>query len=101
MIRRLLWAVAFAALLSATAFSQERPRAPSDYRETEAVLTHYPMVPGVHLDSPAFRASEPTLTSQEAMAAFLKTLAQRSRRVHLAGSTRARRPRQTPASMRL
>ena len=47
------------------------PRAPSDYRQSEAVLAHYPAVPDVRLDSPAFRTSEPSLTSQDAMMAFL------------------------------
>lgn len=69
--------VVVAALLSLLALSSvsgAQPRAPSDYRQTPAVLAHYPAVPGVTLDSPAFRTAEPSLTNQQAMADFLAAL---------------------------
>ncbi len=95
---RSLCTVLVALLLSTAAFAQQgaRPRAPSDYRETEAVLAHYPSVPGVRLDSPAFRGAEPTLTSQEAMAGFLRALAERSHRVHLGSIGQSQQGRDIP-----
>jgi len=51
---------------------------PTPYRQTAAVLAHYPPVADMHLDSPAFRTPEPSLTSQDAMADFLTALARNS-----------------------
>jgi hypothetical protein len=76
--------------------STERPRAPSDYRQSDSVLAHYPPVPGVPLDSPAFRAPEPTLTSQEAMADFLADLVKQSPRVRLSSLGRSTEGRDIP-----
>lgn len=76
--------------------STERPRAPSDYRQSEAVLAHYPAVPGVTLDSPAFRTPEPTLTSQQAMADFLAVLAKESLRARLGSLGRSPQGRDIP-----
>lgn len=68
----------------ALAQQAERPRAPSDYRESAAVLAHYPAVDGVKLDSPAFRGTEPHLTDQTEMAGFLAALAAGARQARLA-----------------
>ena len=54
---------ALLSLLALSGVSGAQPRAPSDYRQTPAVLAHYPAVPGVTLDSPAFRTAEPSLTT--------------------------------------
>lgn len=64
-------------LLPALALAQpaEAPRAPSDYRQTAAVLAHYPAVPNIQLDSPAFRTPEPSLTGHAELLAFLGALA--------------------------
>lgn len=80
----------------AAAQPAERLRAPSDYRESAAVRAHYPMVPGVRLDSPAFRTSEPALTGQEAMLDFLKTLVRDSRRARLGSIGQSRQGRDIP-----
>jgi hypothetical protein len=82
MFRRL--AICAALLAPALGLAQVPMRAPADYRETEAVLTRYPALPEVKLDSPAFRAAEPALTSQEAMMAFLEQLSRQSNRLWLA-----------------
>jgi len=69
---------AFLALVLAAPLSAQpdaKPRAPSDYRQTDAVLTHYPALGHVQLASPAFGKPEPSLTSQDEMATFLATLA--------------------------
>jgi hypothetical protein len=68
----LLWPVI------AAAQPEQRPRAPSDYRQSAAVLAHYPAVPGVGLDSPAFRTAEPALTSQEDLIGFVSGLSRQS-----------------------
>jgi len=78
------------------ALAQPAPRAPSDYRETAAVLEHYPDVPGVRLDSPAFRASDPTLTNQEAVLDFLTALAGDSHKVRLGSIGRSIQGRDIP-----
>src|SRR5437660_5545965 len=78
--------VAFLALVLAAPLSAQpdtRPRAPSDYRQTDAVLTHYPALGHVKLASPAFARPEPSLTSQDEMATFLATLSSDSRHVRL------------------
>jgi hypothetical protein len=89
-------ALALAVLLLpgiAAAQPAESSRAPSDYQESAAVLAHYPAVPGVRLDSPAFHTSEPTLTSQEAMIDFLKALVRDSRHARLGGIGQSRQGR--------
>ena len=53
-----LWALVLC-FVAASAAAQERPAAPSDYRQSAAVLAHYPAVADMHLDSPAFRTTEP------------------------------------------
>lgn len=74
----------------------EKPRAPSGYRESAAVLAHYSVVPGVRLDSPAFRTPEPTLTSQETMLAFLKTLARDSHQLRMGSMGQSQQGRDIP-----
>lgn len=74
----------------------EKPRAPSDYRENAAVLAHYPALPNVPLDSPAFRTSEPALTGQEAMLSFLKGLARDSGHARLGSVGKSRQGRDIP-----
>jgi hypothetical protein len=91
---RLVFALAL--LVAAPAWAQIGERAPSDYKETTAVLAHYPSVPGVKLDSPGFRGGEPKLTSQEAMEAFLKTLAAERHEVHLASLGQSQKGRDIP-----
>jgi Zinc carboxypeptidase len=82
--------------VAVTAVAQQRPAAPSDYRQTAAVLAHYPAVTDMHLDSPAFRTAEPSLTSQEAMAAFLADLARGSPKAKLASIGRSTQGRDIP-----
>src|SRR5262245_57304142 len=48
---------------------------PTQHRQSAAVLAHYRAIAGMKLDSPAFRTAEPSLTSQDAMQAFLTALA--------------------------
>jgi hypothetical protein len=72
------------------------PRAPSDYRQTAAVLSHYPDVANMHLDSPAFRTPEPSLTSQEAMADFLAALVRESRHAKLSSIGHSAQGRDIP-----
>jgi hypothetical protein len=93
MIRIWPFLLCFVAL---TAAAQQRPAAPSDYRQTAAVLAHYPAVADMHLDSPAFRSAKPSLTSQESMAAFLVDLAQRSDKVKVASLGRSTQGRDIP-----
>lgn len=70
--------------------------APSDYRQSEAVLQHYPPVPGVTLDSPAFRTPEPALTSQQAMADFLAGLVRDAPTAQLGSVGRSQQDRDIP-----
>src|SRR5713101_8119970 len=72
------------------------PRAPSDYRQTDAVLTHYPALGHVRLVSPAFDKPEPSLTSQDEMATFLATLARESRHVRVKSLGRSTLGRDIP-----
>jgi hypothetical protein len=94
MSRRLAFCLALA--VPALAFAQSAPRAPSDYRQTDAVLAHYPSVPDVRLDSPAFATPEPSLTSQEAMLAFLAALTRDSRKARLSSIGRSTQGRDIP-----
>src|ERR1044072_300027 len=89
---------AFLALFLAAPLSAQdaRQRAPSDYRQTDAVLTHYPALGHVKLASPAFAKSEPALTSQDEMAAFLATLARNSRHVRVQSLGRSTQGRDIP-----
>jgi Zinc carboxypeptidase len=80
----------------AAAQPAERPRAPSDYRQSAAVLAHYPPVPGVRLDSPAFRSPQPTLTSQQDLVAFVATLSRHSRVARLGSIGRSPQGREIP-----
>jgi len=91
-------AAAFLALFLAAPLSAQdaRQRAPSDYRQTDAVLTHYPALGHVKLASPAFAKSEPSLTSQDEMAAFLATLARDSRHVRVRSLGRSTQGRDIP-----
>jgi len=72
------------------------PRAPSDYRQTDAVLTHYPALGHVRLASPAFDKPEPSLTSQDEMATFLATVARESRHVRVKSLGRSTLGRDIP-----
>ncbi len=95
MIRRLVLCLAL--LAPGLVIAQQPPaRAPSDYRESEAVLAHYPSVPDVKLDSPAFRAATPSPTSYEAMMAFLHGLARDSQRVWFASLGQSPQGRDMP-----
>jgi hypothetical protein len=90
---------AFLALVLAAPLSAQpdaKPRAPSDYRQTDAVLTHYPALGHVQLASPAFGKPEPSLTSQDEMATFLATLARESRYVRLKSLGRSTLSRDIP-----
>ena len=71
-MRALAAALLLALVLAAPATAQ---RAPSDYRQTDAVLAHYPALKEVHLQSPAFVTATPSLTSQDDLATFLIGLA--------------------------
>jgi hypothetical protein len=88
-----LLALFLAAPLSA---QDARARAPSDYRQTDAVLTHYPPLGHVKLASPAFSKPEPSLTSQDEMAGFLATLARESRHVRVKSLGRSMQGRDMP-----
>lgn len=69
---------------------------PKPYRQTAAVLSHYPDVAGMKLDSPAFRTPEPSLTRQEAMLDFLAALARESAHARLAAVGRSTQGRDIP-----
>ena len=71
-MRGLAAALLLAFFLAAPALAQ---RAPSDYRQTDAVLAHYPALKEVPLQSPAFAAATPSLTSQNDLPAFVTGLA--------------------------
>jgi len=90
-----LWTVVLC-FVAAAAWAQERPAAPSDYRQTAAVLAHYPAVADMQLDSPAFHTAEPTLTSQQALADFLLALARDSRQAKVASIGRSAQGRDIP-----
>jgi hypothetical protein len=70
---------------------------PGPYRQTAAVLSHYPDVAGMKLDSPAFHTAEPSLTTQEAMLDFLAGLARESPHARLATIGRSTQGRDIPA----
>ena len=90
-----LWAVVLCFVAFAAA-AQERPAAPSDYRQTAAVLAHYPAVADMQLDSPAFRTAQPTLTGQQALADFLAALARESARAKVASIGQSTQGRDIP-----
>src|SRR5205807_2186985 len=90
-----LWAVVLC-FVAITAAAQERPAAPSDYRQTAAVLAHYPVVADMQLNSPAFRTAQPTLTSQQALADFLAALARESRQAKVASIGQSTQGRDIP-----
>jgi hypothetical protein len=71
-------------------------RAPSDYRETDAVLAHYPALPEVSLQSPAFGSATASLTSQDDLMAFVSKLASGSRHVRLARLGQSQQGRELP-----
>ncbi len=85
-----------AALLLAFLLPLAAAAQPSDYRQTAAVLAHYPAVADMHLDSPAFRTAEPSLTSQEVMAGFLAALARESGKARVASIGRSTQGRDIP-----
>ena len=93
MVRALTAALLLALLLAAPAAAQ---RAPSDYRQTDAVLVHYPDLREVPLQSPAFAAATPSLTSQDDLAAFVAGLAGNSRHVRLASLGHSQQGRDLP-----
>ncbi|MFI4998897.1 MAG: M14 family metallopeptidase [Reyranellales bacterium] len=95
---RSLTALFLSLLAAGSAAAQPAPasRAPADYRESAAVLAHYPPVPGVRLDSPAFRTPAPALTSQAAMADFLAALTRDSAFARLASLGRSAQGRDIP-----
>jgi hypothetical protein len=78
-MRRLVLLLGLLLLLPCGAGAQ-----PTLYRQSAAVLAHYPAVAAMQLDSPAFRAPEPSLTSQDAMRDFLADLARASGKVKIA-----------------
>jgi Zinc carboxypeptidase len=80
-----------ALLLPALAAAQPLP-----YRQTAAVLSHYPDVAAMHLDSPAFRTPEPSLTSQEALLDFLGALARESGKAQLGSLGKSTQGRDIP-----
>jgi hypothetical protein len=94
MFRRLVLCLSL--LVPALAFAQTASRAPSDYRETPAVLAQYPEVPGVTLDSPAFRGLEPSLTSQETMLDFLQEIVADAHTARLGSIGRSTQGREIP-----
>jgi hypothetical protein len=69
---------------------------PTPYRQTAAVLAHYPDVAGMKLDSPAFHTTEPSLTAHDAMLDFLAGLARGSTRARLATIGRSTQGRDIP-----
>src|SRR5882757_2159132 len=93
MVRALTAALLLALLLAAPAAAQ---RAPSDYRQTDAVLVHYPALKEVPLQSPAFVAATPSLTSQDDLAAFVTGLAANSRHLRLASLGQSQQGRDLP-----
>src|SRR5882757_10415267 len=93
MVRALTAALLLALLLAAPAAAQ---RAPSDYRQTDAVLVHYPALKEVPLQSPAFVAATPSLTSQDDLAAFVTGLAANSRHLRLASLGHSQQGRDLP-----
>src|SRR5260370_646706 len=93
MMRGLAAALLVALFLAAPAAAQ---RAPSDYRQTDAVLAHYPALKEVPLQSPAFVAATPSLTSQDDLAAFLTGLAGNSRHLRLASLGQSQQGRDLP-----
>ncbi|HTR85667.1 MAG TPA: M14 family zinc carboxypeptidase [Reyranella sp.] len=96
-MRRLAFLLALLLPLSALAQTAEPSRVPSTYRQSAAVLAHYPAVPDVILDSPGFRdPQQPTLTSQEAMLDFLRGLARESHRMVLGSIGRSTEGREIP-----
>jgi zinc carboxypeptidase len=90
-----LWALVLC-FVAASAVAQERPAAPADYRQTRTVLAHYPAVADMHLDSPAFRAADPSLTSQAAMMNFLAGLARASSKARVASVGHSAQGRDIP-----
>jgi len=96
-MRRLAFLLVCLLPVLAAAQPAERPRTTPDYRQTAAVLAHYPAVPDIVLDSPGFRhPQQPTLTSQEAMLDFLSGLARESRRMVLGSVGRSAEGRDIP-----
>jgi hypothetical protein len=93
MVRALTAALLLALFLAAPAVAQ---RAPSDYRQTDAVLAHYPALKEVPLQSPAFAAATPSLTSQDDLAAFVTGLAGKSRHLRLASLGHSQQGRDLP-----
>jgi hypothetical protein len=93
MVRAFTAALLLALLLAAPAAAQ---RAPSDYRQTDAVLVHYPALKEVPLQSPAFVAATPSLTSQDDLAAFVARLAANSRHLRLASLGQSQQGRDLP-----
>jgi hypothetical protein len=69
---------------------------PTEYRQTAAVLSHYPPITDMQLDSPAFHAPEPSFTSHEAMLAFLGSLARESGRAKLGSLGQSTQGRDIP-----
>jgi len=68
----------------------------AQYRQTAAVLAHYPPIAAMQLDSPAFRSPEPSLTRQEAMMEFLAALARESGQARLGSLGRSTEGRDIP-----
>ena len=90
------WALVLC-FVAVTAVAQERPAAPSDYRQTDAVLrTLSGRRRRCISTEPGFPHREPSLTSQERLAAFLADLARGSRQPRLASLGRSQQGRDLP-----
>jgi hypothetical protein len=99
MSRSLIGKILLCAVLSpAVAMAQPaaRSRTLPDYRQSAAVLAHYQAVPGVQLDSPAFRKPEPILTSQDELMAFVSELSRGSHVMRLGSIGRSPQGRDIP-----
>jgi hypothetical protein len=94
-MRRAFISTLSVSLLLAAGFAAAQ-RAPSDYRQTDAVLAHYPALAEISLQSPAFAGASPSLTDQDALMAFVSTLAAGSRHVRLASLGRSQQGRDLP-----
>src|SRR5437016_1229679 len=78
-MRRTVLAIALLAGAASAATAQDLDRYQS-YRQSAAVLAHYPDVP-IHLDSPGLAEGRDGFTSQQELEDFVATLPRSSRRI--------------------